>query len=175
VTANADRISVANMSLAGEGSSKAIDDAISRSVAAGVTYVLAAGNDSDDVRNWTPAGHPEALTVSALADYDGLPGSKATTRCWDGGADDEFAWFSNHGAGVDLIAPGVCIYSTMPGGGYGNMSGTSMAAPHVAGAAALLASNGTADATIHSTLIGAGNLDYDRGPTRTGSRNRCWT
>jgi subtilisin len=169
VTANAGRISVANMSLAGPGSSKAIDDAIDRSVAAGVTYVLAAGNEFEDVKNWTPAGHPKALTVSALADYDGLPGGKASTTCGNGGLDDSFATFSNFGA-VDLIAPGVCILSTVPGGGYGTMSGTSMAAPHVAGAAALLASNGTKDGAIREALVVAGNDGYSSAPDPDGSK-----
>jgi subtilisin len=161
VTANAASIDVANMSLGGSGSSSALDTAISNSVAAGVTYVIAAGNESTNVSQVMPAGHPDALTVSALADYDGLPGGLADPTCSDRGPDDGFADFSNYGAGVDLIAPGVCILSTLPGGAYGSASGTSMAAPHVAGAAALLASTDMADPQIRSELKASGNLDWD--------------
>jgi subtilisin len=161
VTANAAAIDVANMSLGGSGSSSALDTAISNSVAAGVTYVIAAGNESTNVSQVMPAGHPQALTVSALADYDGLAGGLADPTCANHGRDDGFASFSNYGAGVDLIAPGVCIRSTWPGGGYVTGSGTSMAAPHVAGAAALLASTGMADPQIRSELKARGNLDWD--------------
>jgi subtilisin len=81
-----------------------------------------------------PAAYDEVITVSALADSDGRPGGdgRATTQ----GADDSLADFSNFGADVDIAAPGVDILSTVLGG-YARGYGTSVASPHVAGAAAL--------------------------------------
>lgn len=134
VTARASTIEVANMSLGG-GYSQAINDAVQRGTDAGIVYVVAAGNENTDAVTRSPASAPSAITVSALADSDGKPGGVGSATSY--GADDTLATFSNWGPAVDICAPGVAILSTLPGNRYGVYSGTSMASPHVAGAAAL--------------------------------------
>ena len=136
VTSHASEIDVANMSLGCECQSAALDAAISRSVAAGVVYAVAAGNSAKDASTFSPANHSDVITVSAVADFNGQPGGGASPTCRTD-VDDTFADFSNFGAPVDIAAPGVCITSTWKGGKYNTISGTSMASPHVAGAAAL--------------------------------------
>jgi len=150
VASNAGTIDVANMSLGGSTSST-LNAAVENAVSKGVVFVVAAGNDRADACSQSPASAPNAITVSALDDRDGISNN------------DPFASFSNYGSCVDMIAPGVYILSTWKGGGYNTISGTSMASPHVAGAAALyLASNpGSSPADVISTLQEAGNLDWN--------------
>ncbi len=182
VTANASKIEVANMSLGGSGSddqncgatnNDAMHAAICRSVAAGITYVVAAGNDSADAKTFTPAAYDEVITVSALADFNGLPGGGAPSTC-RADVDDTFADFSNYGADVDIIAPGVCILSTWRLGGYSTISGTSMASPHVAGGAALYqANNPTASpAAVKAALQSAGTLDWNNSDDKDSVKER---
>ena len=173
VTAHASTIEVANMSLGGfggEGSctDRALHEAICRSTAAGVTYVVAAGNSSSDASNFVPATYDEVITVSAITDFDGKPGGLGTPTC-QLGHDDTFASFSNFGPDVDLTAPGMCVMSTWRGGGYRSISGTSMASPHVAGAAALFLATrpGATPAQVRAALVAAGTHDWTGDPDAT--------
>lgn len=137
VTKNHEGPAVANMSLGGDAD-QAIDDAVRRSIAAGVTYVVAAGNEDADACKRSPARTPEAITVAATDDKD------------------QRASFSNWGDCVDVFAPGKQITSSWH---YGDketrvLSGTSMAAPHVAGVVALyLELNGKATPDEVSTAL----------------------
>lgn len=143
VTQHADKVDVVNMSLSDTEQSKALDRAINRSVDAGVTYVVAAGNDARDAKLEAPSNHPRVLTVSAISDGNGKGGGGANPACEPDEVDDAFATFSNYGKNVRLAAPGVCIEAASKRQGndvdtYESMSGTSMAAPHAAGGAALI-------------------------------------
>jgi subtilisin len=168
VTSNASRynIKVANMSLGGGGTSDnncgntnsdALHKAICRSTAAGVTYIVAAGNSSENASYSVPASYNDTvITVSALADSDGQASGLGGDTSY--GADDTFASFSNFGSVVDVAAPGVSIYSTYKSGGFATLSGTSMATPHVAGAAALYLKNNPSASwsQVRTGLINAG-------------------
>jgi len=112
---------VANMSLGG-GFNSSLNDAVDNSVNAGVFYAVAAGNESTDACTRSPASAPLAYTVGATD------------------INDNRASFSNYGTCVDIFAPGVSITSAWIGSdsATNTISGTSMASPHVAGAAALI-------------------------------------
>jgi len=157
VTDNAGLIEVANMSLGCKCSSSALDAAITNSVTAGVTYVVAAGNSRQNAESFSPANHPDVITVSAIADSDGKCGGRGTSTSY--GKDDTLARFSNFGSVVDMAAPGVSIYSTYKNSGYTTLSGTSMASPHVAGGAALFkASNpDSTPSDVRNSLLSNGS------------------
>ena len=183
------QIEVVNMSLAATGADDGscghdiadmLHQAVCRVADAGITMVVAAGNAASNAAGYIPAAYDEVITVSAMADWNGAadgndpsaPGSPPG-NCWPNEADDAFASFSNYGPDVDLIAPGVCVTSTLPPRApdykprLGLMSGTSMATPHVAGAAALyhLAEQGAgrprpAPEQVRAALVNRGTHDW---------------
>jgi len=131
VAANGQNGDVANMSLGG-GVSTTLDDAVINAAASGVKFALAAGNESDDANNHSPAraNHANIYTVSAMD------------------INDDFAYFSNYGnPPIEFCAPGVSITSTWKKGEYNTISGTSMASPHVCGL--LLLGNVNSDGTVN--------------------------
>ncbi len=147
---------VVNMSLGG-GASPVLDAAVAQLVDAGITVAVAAGNEAQAACNASPAREPSAITVGATDRYDAR------------------AWFSNYGSCVDIFAPGVDIV----GAGLesstdsASMSGTSMASPHVAGAAALVLSAypSLSPAEVANVLTGDATPDVIAGPG-VGSPNR---
>lgn len=161
VTANAKKPAVANMSLGG-GADAALDNAVKKSIASGVSYSIAAGNGNFlglpmNACNYSPARVPEAITVGATDNTD------------------RRASFSNYGTCLDLFAPGVNITSSWKDSdtATNTISGTSMATPHTAGVAALyLATHATATPVqVRDALVNGATSGKVQDP-RTGSPNK---
>ncbi|WP_121004896.1 S8 family peptidase [Saccharothrix australiensis] len=156
VTKNHKKPAVANLSLGG-GASSTIDNAVRKSIAAGVTYAIAAGNSNTDARNSSPARVTEAITVGA------------TERT------DKRANYSNYGSVLDIFAPGSDITSSWhtSDSATNSISGTSMATPHVAGAAARYLQNNPSatPAQVASYLVGQATPSKVTSPG-SGSPNR---
>ncbi|MDI3097724.1 S8 family serine peptidase [Streptomyces sp. AN-3] len=156
VARNAVKPAVANMSLGG-GADSALDTAVRNAIASGVTFVVAAGNESTNASTKSPARVTEAITVGATTSSDAR------------------ASYSNYGSVLDIFAPGSSITSAWNSGdsATNTISGTSMASPHVAGAAALhLADNPSATpAQVASALTSAATSGVVSNPG-TGSPNR---
>ncbi|HSK74252.1 MAG TPA: S8 family peptidase, partial [Pyrinomonadaceae bacterium] len=156
ITAHHAKPAVVNISLTMGGVSTTLDSAIKKSIAAGVTYVIAAGNHSQDACNYSPARTPEAITVGATNSLD------------------QRAGFSNFGSCVDIFAPGTSIVSTWLSSdtAIATGSGTSMASPHAAGVAALYLENNPSalPSDVGTAMFQAAtpNLIWDAG---TGSPN----
>jgi subtilisin family serine protease len=162
VAANHSGPSVANMSLGG-GASSAIDAAVTAAINSGVTFTVAAGNESVDASTTSPARVAGAITVGATDSSD-------TRSYWP-----ECGCSSNYGSVVDLFAPGSDITSAWytSDTATSSIGGTSMAAPHVAGAAALYLADhpGASPATIQSALKSAATTGLVKNPG-SGSPNR---
>jgi subtilisin family serine protease len=156
ITQNAVAPAVANASLGGSGSTS-IDNAVRSSVAAGVTWVVAAGNSGANASSYSPARVTQAITVGATTSTDAR------------------ASYSNYGSVVDLFAPGSTITSAWNGGDTATYTGngTSFASPHVAGAAALYLSTHTTatPAQVETALVNSATTGVVTSPG-SGSPNR---
>jgi subtilisin family serine protease len=158
ITQHADEIDVVNISVE-TPLAPALNRAISASIKAGVTYIVSAGNYGKDASTTSPASNPDVIAVSAIADSDGKCGGTGPQLTTENATDDTFAPFSNFGPSISIAAPGVDILSTYLDGGYAVDSGTSMAAPSVSAAAALIKANST-DFTpkqVKDTILDSGS------------------
>ena len=150
--------------------------AVCAAYAAGIIMVAGAGNSSVDAGSFVPAAFDEVISVSALADFDatrgGLAGCGLVADLGWFECDDTLAFFSNFGPSVDVVAPGVGVYSTTKGNGYATQSGTSMATPHVSGVAALMAaaSPGLTPAAFRTLLLQTGECPDG---TMSGADGAC--
>jgi len=129
---------VVNMSLGG-GASTAVDTAVNNLIRAGVTVVVAAGNSAADACRYSPARVPDAVTIGATTSTDAM------------------ASYSNFGKCLDLFAPGSNIVSSNLNGGFVSYSGTSMASPHVAGAAAVILGSSPTNLTPSQVMAALSN------------------
>lgn len=139
ITANAEKPAVVNISIALSGPSVALDTGIQNSISSGIVYAIAAGNYGRSTCGYTPSRILEAIVVGSVTDGDIRPG------------------YSNQGDCLDIYAPGQFVLSTYnySDDGLQYLSGTSMASPHVAGAAALLLEDSprSSPATIERNLL----------------------
>jgi subtilisin family serine protease len=152
VNDHANEIDIVNLSIENPPSSK-LDKAVNDSLSKGLVYVVAAGNSNQSVALTSPARVPGVISVSAISDSDGKCGGKGNQTF--AGNDDYAAFFSNYGESIDFAAPGVNIFSTYLDDGYAFDSGTSMAAPFVAGQAAVYKSyhpNATSSEIVDSLV-----------------------
>ncbi len=158
VTANHSARAAANMSLGG-GASSALDQAVTNSIDAGVSYAVASGNGDflgrpQNACNYSPARVPKAMTIGATDSND-----------------QEASW-SNYGSCVDMLAPGVSITSAWSDGATKTISGTSMATPHIAGAMALILEGADASpASVETALESNASTAKIGGMTSTATPN----
>jgi subtilisin family serine protease len=161
VTSNHTKPAVANMSLGG-GVSSSLDTAVRNSIAAGVTYAIAAGGSNQDAANSSPARVSEAITVGSSTSTDARSSS------------------SNFGSVVDIFAPGSSILSAWHTSDTdtATLSGASMATPHVAGVAARYLQNnpGASASTVRNAIVNASTTNRLSGiPSGTANRLLFWS
>jgi subtilisin family serine protease len=146
-TADDKKPAIATLSLSGKAS-RALNKAVRKSAASSVFYAVAAGNKGKHACDYSPASAGRTRTDAGWVRNNGIVTTAALND-----SRQETRW-SNYGDCVDLWGPGAKILSTQLGGGTTTMSGTSMAAPHVGGTAALYLSSHTGDAaaTVEKTL-----------------------